>query len=90
MTSTNDAIASLPFTAAKLGVATRLWVVEPSGDWAADNEAGRNHAESLIACMAEHDLPNLLGLIVKAMKQDGGTWSGIEVGFFHRLAERLS
>lgn len=88
MTPAADAIADLPFTHAKLGVPTRLWVVQPTKDWAADNETGRRYAESLLNCIREHEMSSLLGQVVKAMKQSDTGWTGIEVGFFHRLAER--
>lgn len=90
MTDIPTAIAALPFTDAPLGRAARLWVVTSTGDWAADNRLGREYADAAVSCMKEQDVPNLLGHIVKAMRLSTAPWTGIEVGFFQRIAERLS
>lgn len=90
MTDLPAAIAALPFVASRLGVATRLWVITPTGDWSADNVRGKEYADAAIACMIEQQAPNLLPNIVKAIRLSDGPWTGVEVGFFQRIAERLS
>lgn len=66
---------------------TRLWVTAPTGDWAQDNETGRGHADVLVDHIAEHGPPTLLAWVAKAIVEHGA-WTGVEVGFFHRIAER--
>lgn len=90
MTDLPSAIAALPFVTSKLGVATRLWDVTPTSDWSADNARGRDYADAAIACMVEHQAPTLLPNIVKAIRLSDSPWTGLEVGFFQRIAERLS
>jgi hypothetical protein len=62
---------------------------EPSGDWSADNRAGRDFATDLIERMATEEAPFLLGNLAKGMVA-GGRYGGVEVGFFHRIAETLT
>lgn len=80
-------LATLPFAEAKPGTAARLWVVSPSGCWSTDNDVGGAHADALISFMAENNQPMLLGLVAGAIAKSGQQ-SGIECGFFHRLAVR--
>lgn len=90
MTDLPTAIGALPFVEATMGRPTRLWVVHSTGDYGADTATGRAYADALIGCMTEHDSPNLLGLVVKDIVQQGAPWTGIEVGFFHQVASRSS
>ncbi len=80
-------LPTLPFVVMTLGTPTQLWVPKSAGDYQADNETGKRYADALIAVMREHEAPNLLGQVVKAMVEP---WSGVEVGFMHRIAERLT
>ena len=57
-----------------------------TGNWAADNALGRAFADEIVAFMRDHNCPNFLGATVKGM-MESGAYGGVEVGFFHRLAE---
>lgn len=70
--------ANLPFVRGPL-----LWVTQPTGVWGEDNLTGRGYADAL----ADLGEPSLLYFVVQAMGPPA-QWSGVEVGFFHRLAER--
>lgn len=59
---------------------------EPTNDWAADCLAGRTFARSVISAMKQSDSAPMLGNLVR---QNGAEWSGVQVGFFQHLAERL-
>lgn len=66
-----------------------FWCPVRTGDWAADNIAGRQYADRLILeLQGEVKGPNFLGSIVRDMIRKG-TYSGVEVGFFQRIAEGL-
>lgn len=56
-----------------------------SGDWAADNAAGRELAKQWLREMRDRNAPNLLGAAMKRIAE-GGRWGGIEVGFTHAVA----
>lgn len=70
--------------------ATSLWKVRPTGDWAHDNRLGARYAENLIAHLRRYpnQLP-LLGHIMRDMMSQG-QFTGIESGFFHRLASDIA
>jgi len=75
----------LPFVQADdAGQVVSMWSVAPTGDWSEDNVAGAAHADALIALMSRTENPTILSHVVKAIA--GREWSGLEVGFFHRLA----
>ena len=57
-----------------------------SGDWAADNAAGRELANQWLREMRERNAPNLLGAAMRGIAESG-RWGGIEVGFTHVIAE---
>jgi hypothetical protein len=76
-----NAVMRLPFvTETKEGF--DLWCVKATEDWGADCAMGGHYAD-LFLDLGE---PILLGHVVKAMK-DKPDWGGVEVGFFHRVAE---
>jgi hypothetical protein len=87
MTESAKAIEGFPFVLAKGAVIQRLWSVRPTPDYAADNATGRGYAEILLAHMRENAIPGLLAMVIKDMRQSLSPWSGIEVGFFQRVAE---
>ena len=81
-------ITTLPFVEAQAnGQPSNLWAVLPTGIWSADNDTGGAHADALLDHIAAAGQPMLLGHVVKAIV-DGGTWSGVECGFCHRIALR--
>lgn len=57
-----------------------------TGSFGADNRIGHARADELIAYMAAHDAPMVLGHIVKRIGERG-VYGPIEIGFFHRIAE---
>ena len=65
-----------------------LWQPERSGEWATDNSTGRKMADEIVEKMRHAGNPTLLGHTMKAVIAQG-VYDGVEVGFFHRLAERL-
>jgi hypothetical protein len=78
-------LTSLPFVQADdAGQVASMWNVAPTGDWSADNVAGAAHADDLIGLMSRTENPTILSHVVKAI--GGREWTGLEVGFFHRLA----
>ncbi|MBX3476682.1 MAG: hypothetical protein KF910_03690 [Brevundimonas sp.] len=66
------------------GARRDLWAVSPSGDYADECATGRAYADEIRAEI-EAGNPAILGHVVQAIA--GRPWSGIEVGFFHRIAE---
>lgn len=58
-----------------------------SGDYTADCKVGREVADDVLAHMRSKDFPSLLGNVVRQMIEHK-RYSGIEVGFCHRIAER--
>lgn len=58
-----------------------------TGDYAADCRTGRQVADRLLAAMRERDDPAMLGMAIRKIVEHK-RYSGIEVGFCHRLAER--
>lgn len=62
-----------------------LWVTSPTHVWREDNDTGRQYADALLA----EGHPPLLCFVVQAIGPRD-QWSGIEVGFFQRLAERAA
>lgn len=79
--------ADLPFVRMPLGAPAQLWVVEPSGDWAVDNETGHGYADVLLAHIAATENHPLLGQVCREIGRRD-TRSGIEAGFFQRISER--
>lgn len=68
---------------------TDLWPHHASsGDWEQDTQAGKDHADKVVASMRAAGNPTALGHMMKAMVIKGGYY-GFEVGFFHRISERL-
>lgn len=66
-----------------------FWCPARTGDWAADNITGRLYADRVISeLQGEAKAPNFLGSIVRDMVRKG-IYSGVEVGFFQRIAEVL-
>lgn len=61
---------------------------ELSGDYASDCSAGRDFADDLVRKMIEENKPMLLCWLTKGFGTDPAR-RGFEVGFFHRVAERL-
>ena len=77
--------SSLPFASTSNGQVD-YWAVAETGDWSADNCAGRSHADALVRQMLETGFPGTLPHVVRAMF-DRGTIGGVEVGFLNRIAE---
>ncbi len=85
-----DAGTALPFTrrdrnpsgeAASLhGKGVRFWVVEPTGQWAADVVVGEEYARLFLNRVQAKERRPLLGWIVRDMIA-AGRYSGIEAGF---------
>lgn len=67
--------------------AARLWVVEPTGDWGADNRTGNGYADVLLAHIEQSGNHPLLGQVCRQIGR-AAIWSGIEAGFYQRLSER--
>jgi hypothetical protein len=65
-----------------------MWAVPESGDWSADNAAGRRMAEECVAHIRETGQPQFLGHVTKAMCSKG-RHGGVEVGFFAKISEIL-
>lgn len=79
-------LEALPFVQIdEHGRVASLWDVAPSGDWSADNAAGADFAEALIQLMSAAEMPPILGHVMQAIGR-AGAWTGIEVGFCHRIA----
>ena len=83
---TDSTFFNLPFVEAQFGKATQLWATQPSGDWSADVATGKAHADALLVYMRDENDPSVLPFITRAIGESG-RWAGIEVGFFHRMAE---
>jgi len=64
------------------------WSPKISDDWHDDTVRGRAYADEVIAFIREHRNPTILGHVIKAMIGKGG-YTGVEVGFFHRLSDCL-
>lgn len=79
-------LSALPFVECATGRQTRLWCIRASGNWAKDNVTGRQHADDLARFMRLNDNAALLGQVVKAIGAEG-SWTGVEVGFFQRIAD---
>lgn len=58
-----------------------------TGNYAADCKLGRQLADQVLADMREKGFPPMLGTVVRQMIEDK-RYSGIEIGFCHRIAER--
>lgn len=83
---TSTALSDLPFVVVRVGLPTNLWRVEPSGDYAKDCALGASHADALLEHMDVNENPSLLGMVAReAARAD---WTGVQVGFFHRIAEK--
>lgn len=78
---------ALPFVQARDGKATCLWSVRSSDDYAADCETGRGYADVLIGYVRSAADPAIMPLIAGAI---GGRRTGIEAGFWTRLAEGVN
>jgi len=59
-----------------------------TGDWAADNRAGREAAIICIRHMVENGTPNHLCQVVRGMISKG-RFGGVEVGFFTAIGIML-
>lgn len=64
------------------------WSPEITGEWGADTARGKGYADEAVACIKRHNNPTAFGHVIKAMIGKG-SWSGVEVGFFHRFCEHL-
>jgi hypothetical protein len=70
-------------------IAIRITEIAEPTDGAKANAIGRAFADETLAEIAKRGAPPLLGHVVKAMIAKG-RFGGIEVGFFHRIAERAT
>ena len=64
------------------------WQPRVTGDWSADTTTGRKMADQMIKEITESANPTLLGHLMKSMVGHGD-WTGVEVGFFHRLSDHM-
>lgn len=62
-----------------------FWVSGQTGDWTKDNEIGRARADELLALIASTCCPAYLVSVAQAIAKSGN-WSGVEAGFFTRIA----
>lgn len=65
-----------------------FWNMEPSDDYAADCQRGREAALELQREMFFGQSPNLLGSVMRAIIGKG-RFSGLEAGFCHQIGECL-
>lgn len=65
-----------------------FWVPTVTGKWDTDNCTGQKIAGDLLERIASSGNPTLLGHLMKSMVGHGD-WTGVEVGFFHRLSEHI-
>jgi len=72
----------------QIGVYANYWSPEISGDWREDTSRGKQYADETIACIRSHNNPTALAHVIKSMV-GAGNWTGVEVGFFHRISEYL-
>lgn len=83
-------VTALPFVQAQAnGQPSSLWAVTSSGVWSADNDTGGAYADALIDLMSSTAQPFLLGFVMKAI-MDAGAWTGVECGFCHAIALRVT
>lgn len=88
MAAVESVYARLGFVGPKSGRPGELdlWLVQETGDWNRDNAQGRGFADQCVEHMRENDAPMVLGYVVEAMLHKG-RYGGVEVGFFHRIAQ---
>lgn len=67
----------------------REWHDGITGEWSKDNDIGRRRAEELRANIKMTGNYPALGQVVK-MISENDSYGGVEVGFFHRLAELVA
>lgn len=80
---------NLPFVRAEGRKITDYWAPQPqTGDWADDNQIGREYADELVGCPTD-EIPLLLNYAIEQMVRKG-RYEGIEVGFVNRIAEITS
>ena len=60
--------------------ASKAWVPERTGNYADDCARGRRYARELLNFMREKNDPLPFNQVVRSMT-DGGTMSGVEIGF---------
>ena len=66
---------------------TRLWNINPTGEYSLDVETGRRIATEFIAYVTKYDAVHLLAGMIPEMARD---WSGVRVGFCTALSEHLT
>lgn len=64
------------------------WSPDITGDWVTDTAVGKEYADEAVRCIRNKQNPSALGHLIKAMIGKGG-YTGVEVGFFHRMSEHL-
>lgn len=64
------------------------WSPEVTDDWGVDTAQGKVYADEAIAFIRVKQNPTVIGHVIKAMI-GRGAWTGVEVGFFHRISEHL-
>jgi hypothetical protein len=62
--------------------------VQPTGDWGADNDTGRDYARALMRYMRVTQTPFILGYVMKEIASKGSI-TGIEIGFFNAIGHEL-
>lgn len=64
------------------------WAPVVTGEWGKDTAQGKVYADEAMAHIRQRDNPSILGHVMKSMIGQAA-WSGVEVGFFHRISEHL-
>lgn len=64
------------------------WAPIVTGDWGKDTAQGKVYADEAMAHIRIKENPSILGHVMKSMIGQAA-WSGVEVGFFHRISEHL-
>lgn len=70
------------------GTGPDCWAPKVTGTWGTDTAQGKTYADEAIQCIRNAGNPTALAHTVKAMVSKA-SWTGVEVGFFHRISEVL-
>lgn len=81
--------ADLPFAERRSNGTVNAWSVQPTGDYEADCQTGRNYFEQLRLHAEIEKQPLMFGFVMQAMVERG-QMSGIEVGFINCVNGCLS
>jgi len=64
------------------------WSPGASGDYVSDCQLGRTHAQIMLDMIQDTQSPTIYGAVARCIAL-AGVWTGVEVGFHHRLAEAM-